>query len=150
MPHVGQVQYYLEVQRVSTAPAHRAAAASSGNTDGSNTDQGSNSPEEQSQLHSVKAAVAFAVMKYYKPASDPVTRFEHPQIAEVMFEGRPEQFQSNQSEPNGKLEVVPLQLIHAPLHCHRYQTHTGLERMTFVPLLSRSKRVICSGTAAAD
>ena len=81
-------------------------------------------------------------MKYFKPASKPVTKFDKPQVAEVLVEGRPDHFITSQAESDGVLREVPLQCIHSPVHVHTGPAEDAV-RLTFVPVLSRSRRVVC-------
>ena len=155
-PRIGQVQYYLELQcRVTPAAAAAetqeaagsssssrmrdgtAAVGNSSRAEGSSSSSSRLGGSSNSQCGSSRftASCWFAVMKYFKPASKPVTKFDKPQVAEVLVEGRPDHFITSQAEPDGVLRVVPLQCIHSPVHVHTGPAEDAM-RLTFVLVLS--------------
>jgi hypothetical protein len=57
-------------------------------------------------------------------------------VADVAIETRKGRFKAG-----GRLHAVPLKLIHCAVHGHYLEAEEG--RLVFVPLLSRSKRIVC-------
>lgn len=140
-PQIGQVQYYLKVDcRVA------GESATPSQSDAADQEEGDVAEPDGSSSHSSIRTAVFAVMKHYKPASHAVTRLQADQVAEVLFESRIDDFVSSAAAPSGVLFVVPLDRIHAPVHVHRSEVGQQF-RLTLVPLLGRSKRVLCKRPA---
>ncbi len=142
-PHIGQVQYYVQLTTASAATSGPSAETPPGSGPGADGAGSSSSGRSNSTAINTAAAATvaatgladLAIVKYYQLRTVKQSSV-HPHIAEVAAQACMNEFKGN-----GSLWAIPVQHIHAPMHIHLRDEQGG--RLTFVPTGPRGRFAEC-------